>query len=91
MISMRSQRLRLFLSFVLVLWFVSILSMLAACGKAIEPETRSSDPAERGASVQPADTRPPIDREQARRDYAQTPFKVLRIGEQEWNGAPAWR
>jgi alpha-2-macroglobulin len=89
MISMRSQRLRLFLSFVLVLWFVSILSMLAACGKAIEPETRSSDPAERGASVQPADTRPPIDREQARRDYAQTPFKVLRIGEQEWNGAPA--
>jgi hypothetical protein len=83
MISMRSQRLRLFLSFVL------ILSMLAACGKATEPETRSTDPAGRGASMQPADTRPLIDREQARRDYAQTPFKVLRIGEQEWNGAPA--
>jgi hypothetical protein len=62
MISMRSQRLRLFLSFVL------ILSMLAACGKATEPETRSTDPAGRGASMQPADTRPLIDREQARRD-----------------------
>ncbi|MBR9982753.1 MAG: hypothetical protein KFF50_17100, partial [Desulfatitalea sp.] len=78
-----SQRFR----FVWLLCIVFVL--LAACGERPDPATVATGSAPPASHLEQKEAAPVIDREQARRDFAQTPFQVLRIDEREWNGAPA--
>lgn len=66
-----------------------VLLLLVACSEKPAPASVATRPAPPAGTLEQTTPQPVIDREQARRDFAQTPFQVLRIGEREWNGAPA--
>ncbi|WP_158269702.1 alpha-2-macroglobulin [Desulfonatronum sp. SC1] len=83
----------LLLPLLFCLLFLTLL--LPGCAEQQQPGSGQQSGADGLAAMESAQPQPApaldlaLDLEQARRDFARTPFEVLGIGEREWNGEPA--